>query len=115
MREAEMEKFVHNVYNAAKISFFNEMRWLCQDAGVSADAVFPLVCLSAEGMWNPAYGTRHGGPFEGKCLPKDTEALYRWAFENGRELALVHAVLDVNEDAGRLAGTLGASEPTRRG
>jgi len=99
MREAEMQKFVHNVFNAAKISFFNEMRWLCRDIGAKADVVFPLVCLSAEGMWNPAYGTRDRGAFDGMCLPKDTEALYRWAFERGRELELVHAVLNVNDEA----------------
>jgi len=114
MREAEMHKFVHNVYNAAKISFFNEMRWLCRDIAVDPEAIFPHVCVSAEGMWNRAYGTRDGGAFSGKCLPKDTEALYRWAFEQGRDLTLVHAVLEVNEEARRLTAPTLADEPMRR-
>lgn len=97
VREAEMQKYVHNVYNAAKISFFNEMRLVCEELGVSAEAVFALVAKSAEAMWNPAYGTKNLGPFSGMCLPKDTQAFYAWARARGFDLPYLAAVMKVNE------------------
>ncbi len=57
LREAEMQKYVHNLFNACKISFFNEMRLICKVAKVSDDRVFELVAKSAEGSWNQKYGT----------------------------------------------------------
>lgn len=97
LREAEMQKYVHNVCNAAKISFFNEMRSMCDELNISADAVFALVAKSAEAMWNPAYGTKNLGPFSGMCLPKDTQAFYAWGKERGLELPYLRAVIAVNE------------------
>lgn len=97
LREAEMQKYVHNVFNAAKISFFNEMRLVCEELNISADTVFSLVAKSAEAMWNPAYGTKNLGPFNGMCLPKDTQAFYAWARERGIALPYIKAVIAVNE------------------
>jgi UDPglucose 6-dehydrogenase len=102
LRTAEMQKFVHNVFNSAKISFFNEVREICEVEGIDADAVFPYVCLSAEGMWNPAYGTKDYGPFDGMCLPKDTKAFLSYGKRIVGDLKMVQATLDVNlqlEDA----------------
>jgi UDPglucose 6-dehydrogenase len=97
IKEAEMEKFVHNLFNAAKISFFNEMRLVCQRIGLDGEKIFPLVAQSAEAIWNPLYGTRDLGPFAGSCLPKDTIAFLSWAKEQGMATPLVDAVLRVNE------------------
>jgi UDPglucose 6-dehydrogenase len=69
IKEAEMMKYVHNIYNAAKISFFNEMRTVAEVAGVDADKVFRTVMESAEAAWNKSYGIRNFGPFDGSCLP----------------------------------------------
>lgn len=102
--EAEAQKYVHNLFNACKISFFNEMRLVCQETGIDADKIFPLVARSAEGNWNPAYGTKNLGPFSGSCLPKDTSAFLNWAEDNLKTpLTLLKAVIDVNE---RLKSTL---------
>lgn len=97
IKEAEMEKFVHNLFNANKISFFNETRLACQRMGLDCGKFFPLVAQSAEASWNPLYGTRDLGPFGGSCLPKDTVAFLSWAKEQGMETPLVDAVLKVNE------------------
>lgn len=96
LRTAEMQKFVHNVFNSTKISFFNEVREICEAEGIDADAVFPAVCLSAEGMWNPSYGTKNFGPFDGMCLPKDTKAFLSYGEKIVGKLKLVRATLDVN-------------------
>jgi len=98
IREAEMQKFVHNLFNANKISFFNEMRQVCRELGINCEKMFQLVTESAEGMWNPAYGTKDMGPFAGSCLPKDSKAFRRFAKENLKiETRMLQAMLDLNE------------------
>jgi UDPglucose 6-dehydrogenase len=97
LKEAEMQKFVHNLFNANKISFFNEMRLVCQEMGLDCEKIFPLVAQSAEAIFNPLYGTRDLGPFGGSCLPKDTAAFLSWTKEQGMETPLMRAVLKVNQ------------------
>ncbi len=98
LREAEMQKFVHNVINAAKISLFNELRDVCMRSEVDDKIVFQLVCESAESMRVPSYGTLNLGPFGGSCLPKDTRAFLAHCSAKGLPAKLVRAVLEVNAD-----------------
>lgn len=96
--EAEMQKYVHNIFNACKISFFNEMRMICDTIGVDANKVFELVAKSAEASWNQTYGIRNFGPYGGSCLPKDTTAFLSWAKkELSSDMPLLEAVIRVNE------------------
>lgn len=98
LAEAEAQKYVHNLFNAAKISFFNEMRMICAEAGIDAEKIFPLVVKSCEGCWNAVYGTKNKGPFSGSCLPKDTAAFLSWARNNyNTPMTLLDAVIAVNE------------------
>ena len=98
IREAEMHKYVHNLWNATKISYFNEMRMMAEKLGVNADKIFPLVVKSAEASWNPEYGTRNFGPYGGTCLPKDTLAFMTWAKNyHKKPLPLLKSVIKVNE------------------
>jgi UDPglucose 6-dehydrogenase len=98
LEEAEMQKYTHNLLNANKISFFNEMRAVCLSLGIDAEKVFRLVAKSAEASWNPEYGIRNFGAFGGSCLPKDTQAFLSWSRkEIGVKLNLLDAVIKVNE------------------
>lgn len=97
LTEAELEKYIHNLFNATKISFFNEMRQITTQVGANADKVFRLVAISAEGMWNPKYGIKDLGPFAGSCLPKDTQAFYSWAKDLKFDPILLKATIAVNE------------------
>lgn len=98
IKEAEMAKYVHNIYNANKISFFNEMRLIAESIGVDADKVFNTVVESAEASWNKQYGIRNFGPFDGSCLPKDTMAFLNWSNEKvKKKMHLLHAIIKVNE------------------
>ncbi|MGH9857607.1 MAG: NAD-binding protein, partial [Acidobacteriota bacterium] len=74
LEEAEFQKYVHNVFNAVKIAFFNEMRIAAKDKGWNVQKVFHATAESCEGIWNPLYGIRDFGPYDGSCLPKDTTA-----------------------------------------
>jgi UDPglucose 6-dehydrogenase len=99
IKEAEMMKYVHNIYNANKISFFNEMRMIAEKSGIDADKLFNTVIQSAEASWNKEYGIKNFGPYGGSCLPKDTRAFLSWTNENlKRKMPLLHAVIKVNED-----------------
>lgn len=96
IREAEFQKYVHNVFNAVKIAFFNEFRQIGQQAGIDAEAVFPLVAKSAEGLWRPEYGIRDFGPFDGMCLSKDTQAFLHWAKTRGWDMPILKAAIAFN-------------------
>lgn len=96
IRQAEMQKYVHNLYNAVKITFFNEMRVVARAVGVDPEKMFQLVAKSAEGMWNPEYGIKDHGPFDGSCLPKDTQAFADWAAAQGLPMPLLTTAIDIN-------------------
>ena len=80
LEAAELQKYIHNNFNTLKISFFNEMRRLAARLNLAAETetMFSVTSQSAEGMWNPAYGTRDWGPVSGNCLPKDLDAFLGW-------------------------------------
>lgn len=101
IKETEFQKYVHNLFNANKTSFFNEMRLVANFLGVETSRVFELVTKSAEGMWHPAYGTRDMGPFGGSCLPKDTQAFLSFAKEQGIDMPLLKATIFVNQEIER--------------
>lgn len=96
IREAEFQKYVHNIFNAVKIAFFNEFREIGQRSGIDAEVVFPLVAKSAEGLWRPEYGIRNFGPFNGMCLPKDTQAFLHWAEARGWDMPILRAAIVFN-------------------
>jgi UDPglucose 6-dehydrogenase len=95
--EAEMIKYVNNIYNAVKISYFNEIHNICQKLGIDSNRVGAIVARSAESMWNPLYGIRGGVPYGGACLPKDTTAFMAFCRELGWEHLMLEATMAVNE------------------
>src|SRR4029079_13565737 len=94
--EAEMIKYVNNVYNAIKISYFNEVHAICEQLGIDSQLVGAAVARSAESMWNPLYGTRGGVPYGGACLPKDTAAFMQFVRERGYQHLLLEATIETN-------------------
>ncbi len=104
LEEAEFQKYIHNIYNAVKIAFFNEMRVVAKKEGWNADKLFQATAESCEGIWNPVYGIRDYGPFDGSCLPKDTTALLEWGDKNGYMLGILKAVIEENFKHEKLLG-----------
>ncbi len=98
---AEFVKCAHNIYNAAKISFWNEMWLVAGSIGIDLADVSSTVALSAEGSFNPQYGISGGTAYGGACLPKDTNGFLGFAADLGLAMPLLEAVVDTNE---RLAG-----------
>jgi UDPglucose 6-dehydrogenase len=94
---AEFIKCAHNIFNASKISFWNEMWIVAQRLGLNADDIAETVADSAEGSFNRQYGIRGGAPYGGVCLPKDTNGFLGFASDLGVEMPLLEAVVRVNE------------------
>src|SRR5215210_4509548 len=95
--EAEMIKYVNNVYNAVKISYFNEVYAICERLGIDGNLIGAAVARTAESMWHPLYGTRGGVPYGGACLPKDTVAFLQFVREHGMQHLMLEATIDVND------------------
>jgi UDPglucose 6-dehydrogenase len=95
--EAEFVKCSHNIFNAAKISFWNEMWLVAREIGLDLDPIAATVAKSAEGSINPQYGIRGGAPYGGVCLPKDTCGFLGFADGVGVDMPLLRAVVQVNE------------------
>ena len=95
--EAELIKCAHNIFNATKISFWNEMWLVAQQIGLDLDPIAATVAKSAEGSINPQYGIRGGAPYGGVCLPKDTCGFLGYADTVGVDMPLLRAVVTVNE------------------
>jgi UDPglucose 6-dehydrogenase len=97
LKTAEMIKYAHNLYNATKISFTNEIWTVCQKLNINSDIVMESVARSAEGMWNPRYGIKGGYAFGGNCLPKDTECFLTYARnELGLEMPILESIIKTN-------------------
>lgn len=94
--EAEMIKYVNNVYNAVKISYFNEVHAICEHLGIDSGLIGAAVARTAESMWNPLYGTRGGVPYGGACLPKDTTGFMHFVREHGWDHRMLEATMAVN-------------------
>lgn len=94
---AEFIKCAHNIYNATKISFWNEMWQVAVRIGLNADEIAETVADSAEGSFNRQYGIRGGAPYGGVCLPKDTNGFLGFASGVGMDMPLLDAVVRVNE------------------
>jgi UDPglucose 6-dehydrogenase len=101
---AELVKCAHNLFNATKISFWNEIWLVAQRLGVEADPIAAAVAKSAEGSTNPHYGIRGGAPYGGMCLPKDTCGFLGFAAGIGLDVPLLRAVVEVNETMQQLVG-----------
>lgn len=104
IKEAEMQKYVHNIFNAVKIAYFNEMRQIANNIGVNANKIFKYSTISCEGMWNPVYGTKDKGPFDGACLPKDTQAFFAWSQTHGFEAPILGTAIESNNKLARKMG-----------
>jgi len=96
-RVAEFIKCAHNIFNATKISFWNEMGAVAEQLGVDIRSVAETVSRSSEGSTNIRYGIAAGRPYGGACLPKDTRGFLGFAADVGVQADLLAATIEVNE------------------
>lgn len=94
---SELIKCTHNLYNATKISFWNELWQVSARLGLGGNAVAEAVAVSSEASYNPQYGIQGGTPYGGACLPKDTKGFLGFAKSIGLEVPMAAATDAVNE------------------
>ena len=112
---AEFIKCSHNIYNATKISFWNEMWLVAKELDLDLDDIASTVARSAEGSTNPGYGIRGGAPYGGVCLPKDTQGFLGFVRELDVPMPLLQAVVAVNDELTlRLAAELESGDASAR-
>lgn len=105
---AEMIKYTSNCFLSLKISFFNEIGLVCKQMGIDDKAVSLGVSMDKR-IGN--YGTQFGKPFEGACLPKDTEALAGFIKNLQLNPDLLQVALDINRKMEELTSS---KPPVRR-
>jgi UDPglucose 6-dehydrogenase len=94
--EAELIKYAENAYFAAKITFVNEFRRICEAFSADWHTVREgwLLDPRVEPMHTAAFEDDPG--FEGKCLPKDVRAIIAAAEDRGYTASFLAQVLATN-------------------
>ena len=102
LENAEAIKCFSNVYNATKVSFFNQLFLIAQKCGLDHEAISQAMLKSSLGIRIPKYYTKGGFPFGGGCLPKDLAASISFVKELGLNTHLFDAVAEINEEMRKL-------------
>ena len=93
-RSAELTKYAANSMLATRISFMNDLANLCEILG--ADIELVRKGMGSDARIGPKF-LYAGAGFGGSCFPKDLRACISTGREAGYSLALLDAVVDVNE------------------
>lgn len=106
LEEAEIHKYIHNYYNAMKISFSNSIygliRAINEEEMINMDTqrIMDIVSSTSEGFLNPKYGIKVGAPYGGTCLSKDPQSLITLANDynvDKRIFNLLNGTEEVND------------------
>lgn len=97
-QEASLVKYATNSFLAVKVSYFNHIYDICQNAGLDFDTVRQLICQdtrigTSHSMVPGIDGERGWG---GHCFPKDTIALVQYVRSIGETFDLLENVIEYN-------------------
>lgn len=101
--EAEMIKYLKNVFLSVKVGFFNEVESICSELDIDYENVR---CIATQDKRIGTGHTKvpgHDGHrgFGGTCFPKDTNALAKFAEDNLIPTPILNAVIKRNEELDR--------------
>jgi UDPglucose 6-dehydrogenase len=92
---SELTKYASNSFLATKISYMNQISQFCSLVGANIDDV--RKGMGPDPDIAPGY-LYAGCGFGGSCLPKDINSLIHQADKKGKNLSILKAVRNVNED-----------------
>lgn len=91
---AEMTKYAANAMLATRISFMNELSYICERTGADIESV--RQGIGSDSRIGRAF-LYAGVGYGGSCFPKDVKALIYTSKELGHNLKILSAVEDVNK------------------
>jgi len=94
LKTAELIKYAANCCLASRISYWNEVFYICNKIGVDSNLVAKIVSMDKR---IGAYGIIHGMAFGGKCFPKDLQAFIDFAEQHDFDPIFLKAIRDVND------------------
>jgi len=97
-RTAEFVKYMENSFYATKIAYCYEMSEIARESDIDWNEAREL--WLADPRLNPMHTAvfeENDYPFSGKCLPKDTSAIFEFAKKAGYDAKLLKEVLATNE------------------
>ena len=101
--EAEMIKYLKNVFLSVKVGFFNELESICSSAGLNYENIRQIATqdkrIGAGHTMVPGHDGKRG--FGGTCFPKDTNALANFGKSKDTETPILNAVIKRNEKIDR--------------
>lgn len=92
---AEMVKYVDNVWHATKVTFANEIGRLCQPLGIDSHDVMDIFCQDQK-LNLSRYYLKPGFAFGGSCLPKEVRAVQHIAETLGVNLPGIGSLITSN-------------------
>jgi GDP-mannose 6-dehydrogenase len=110
---AEMAKYVDNSWHALKVTFANEIGWLCGRLGVDSSQVMDIFVKDTKLNISPYY-LRPGFAFGGSCLPKDVRALVHRAKATDLTLPVLENIMNSNRQQLERVIDLVVASPGRR-
>ena len=97
-RGAELIKYAANAFLATKITFINEIAYLCEKAGANVQEVARGIGL--DDRIGPKF--LNAGPgYGGSCFPKDLQALMRTGLDFGVPIRSIETIIAINDQRKR--------------
>jgi UDPglucose 6-dehydrogenase len=95
LETAELIKYASNGFLATKITYINELTYLCE--AVNADVLQVAEGMGSDRRIGPDF-LKPGPGYGGSCFPKDTRALLSTAADHGLRLSIIDATVTANNE-----------------